>query len=130
MTETYVLDTHVLIWYFVGSDQLRSRQKEKIEQVRSHGGQLLIPTIVLAEALDVAEKGRVEFDFSSMYDLIKKHESFEIIGFSQAIFEKTRQIEKITEIHDRIISATAGFYESGVMTKDEIIEDSGEVETL
>ena len=65
MTETYVLDTHVLIWYFVGSDQLRSRQKEKI-----------------------------------------------------------------TETHDRIIAATASFYESGVVTKDEVIEDSGEIETL
>jgi len=130
MIENYVLDTHVLIWYFVGSDRLRSRQKEKIEQVRNRGGHLLIPTIVLAEALDVAEKSRVEFDFSSMYDLIQKHESFEIIGFSQAIFEKTRQVEKIPEIHDRIIAATASFYESGVMTKDEIIEDSDEIQTL
>jgi len=130
MPQTYVLDTHVLIWYFVGSDQLRSRQKEKIEEVRNHGGRLLIPTIVLAEALDVAEKDRVEFDFSSMYELIQKHESFEIIGFSQAIFEKTRQIENIIGIHDRIIAATASFYESGVMTKDEIIQDSGEIETL
>ena len=65
-----------------------------------------------------------------MYEIIQKHESFEIIGFSQAIFEKTRQIEKITEIHDRIIAATASFYESGVVTKDEVIEDSGEIETL
>jgi len=130
MSKTYVLDTHVLIWYFIGSDQLKSRQKEEIEKVRNHSGQLLIPTIVLAEALDVAEKGRVEFNFSAMYDLIQKHGSFEITGFSQTIFEKTRQIEKITEIHDRIIVATASFYESGVMTKDEVIQDSGEIETL
>ncbi|HMB66026.1 MAG TPA: PIN domain-containing protein [Patescibacteria group bacterium] len=83
MSKTYVLDTHVLIWYFIGSDQLKSRQKEEIEKVRNHSGQLLIPTIVLAEALDVAEKGRVEFNFSAMYDLIQKHGSFEITGFSQ-----------------------------------------------
>jgi len=67
----YVLDTHVLIWYFTGSGRLKQQLKELIDHVRSAGGRLLVPTIVLAEAMDIAEKGRVHFDFTEMYRLIK-----------------------------------------------------------
>ncbi len=130
MPEIYVLDTHVLIWYFIGSQRLKPRLKEQIDEVRNQSGRLLIPTIVLSEALDVAEKGRVEFDFAGMYERIRNEKEFEIIGFSPEIFEETRQIKEIVEIHDRIIVATARFYRDGVMTKDRIIRESGEVEAL
>jgi len=59
----YVLDTHVLIWYFIGSKHLHKKLGEKIDIIRNQGGCLLVPTIVLAEALYIAEKRRVEFDF-------------------------------------------------------------------
>jgi len=53
----YVLDTHILIWYFIGSKRLKPRAREVIDRCLNEGGQLLVPTIVLAEALDIAEKG-------------------------------------------------------------------------
>jgi predicted nucleic acid-binding protein len=52
----YILDTHVLIWYFIGSHRLHSKLREKIDIIRIQGGRLLVPTIVLAEALDIAKK--------------------------------------------------------------------------
>ena len=61
MNTLYVVDTDVLIWYFTGSKRLEKKLKEKIDAVRNLGGRLLVPTIVLAEALDIAEKGRVGF---------------------------------------------------------------------
>lgn len=130
MSEIYVLDTHVLIWYFIGSKRLTLRLKDRIDEVRNQGGRLLIPTIVLSEALDVAEKGKVEFDFAGMYERIRNETEFEIIGFSPEIFAETRQIKGVIEIHDRIITATARFYGAGIMTKDKIIRESGEVEVL
>ncbi len=114
----YVLDTHVLIWYFIGSIRLHKKMKEKIDTTRNRGGRLLVPTIVLAEALDIAEKGRVEFDFDKMYRLIVEELEFEIVGFGFEIFEETMNIKGIKEIHDRIIVATAKFYQVGVLTKD------------
>ena len=65
----YVMDTHVLIWYFIGSKRL----KRELEEVMR---------------------------------------------------------TKIPEIHDRIIVATARFYKAGILTKDRIIFDSGEVEII
>jgi len=124
----YVLDTHVLIWYFIGSVRLHKKLKERIDTTRNRGGRILVPTIVLAEALDIAEKGRVEFDFDKMYRLIVEQPEFEIVGFGFEIFEEAMNIKGVKEIQDRIIAATAKFYQVGVLTKDRIINDSGEVE--
>ena len=90
----------------------------------------MVPTIVLAEALDIAEKGRVEFDFTEMYRLIREEPEFEIIGFGLEIFDEATRLKKTKEIHDRIIVATARVYEAGMLTKDRVINESGEVETL
>lgn len=128
-TALFVIDTHVLIWYFIGSERLPQQLKERIDGTRHRGGRLLVPTIVLAEALDIAEKERVEFDFATMYQLIKEEPEFEIVGFGTDIFEATRRVEHVKEIHDRIITATAAFYDAGVLTKDRIIHASEDVET-
>jgi len=123
----YVLDTHVLIWYFTGSKRLKTGIKEKIDEIRNKGDPLLVPTIVLAEALAIAEKGKIKFDFKEMYQLIRNKEEFEIVGFGSEILEKAMKI-KIPEIHDRIIVATAKFYRAGILTKDKVMLESGEVE--
>jgi predicted nucleic acid-binding protein len=104
--------------------------RERIDETRHRGGRLLVPTIVLAEALDIAEKGRSEFDFAEMYRLIQAEPEFEIVGFGDEILEEAMHIREIQEIHDRIIVATARFYGTGVLTRDRIIRDSGEVEVL
>ena len=121
----YVLDTHILIWYFIGSKRLKGGLKEKIDEVRRRGGRLLVPTIVLAEALAIAERDKVEFDFQRMYQLIKDEAEFEIVGFTSEILEEAMHI-KIPEIHDRIIVATAKFYKAGILTQDRIILESEE----
>lgn len=127
---SYVLDTHILIWYFIGSKKLNKMLKKAIDECRMKSEKLLIPTIVLAKALDVAEKQKVKFDFKGMYRLINNDESFEIIGFSTAIFEETARLKTVTEIHDRIIVATARFYSAGIITKDRIIKSSEEISFL
>ncbi len=126
----YVLDTHTLIWYFIGSKRLKRKVKEVIDECLIQGGRLLVPTIVLSESLDIAEKQKIEFDFPEMYRLIKEKPSFEIIGFSPEIFEETVKLKGIVEIHDRIIAATARSYAAAIITKDRIIKESGEVESL
>ena len=130
MADLYVLDTHVLIWYFIGSKRLKPALRDKIDEIRNRNGRLLVPTIVLAEALDVAEKGKVRFDFSEMLQLIHEEPEFEIASFTSEILYKVIQIQDVPELHDRIIVATARFYGAGILTRDRIILESGETESL
>jgi len=129
-TKNYVLDTHILVWYFTGSQRLKSIIKNQIDKIRQQGGNLLVPTIVLSEAIDISEKRRVKIDFGKMYTLIQTEPEFEIVGFGPEIFAETLKIKEIPEIHDRIIVATARFYNAGIFTKDKIIRNSGEVKII
>lgn len=124
----YVLDTHVLIWYFTANRRLPEQLKDRIDQVRRQGGRLLVPTIVLAEALAVAAKGRVAFDFDQLYQAVLTEPEFEIVEFGLGIFSEVLRIKRIPEIHDRIIAATARFYGAHLLTKDGEIRVSDEVD--
>jgi PIN domain nuclease of toxin-antitoxin system len=130
MVDLYVIDTHVLIWYFTGSKRLKLALREKIDDIRNRNGRLLVPTIVLAEALAIAEKGKVEFDFTAMQRVIHEEPEFEIISFSLEISQTVVQVHNVPELHDRIIVATARFYGTGILTKDREILESGEVKIL
>lgn len=123
----YVLDTHVLVWYFTGNARLSPEARDIIDLVRQQQGRLLIPTIVLAEALNVAAKGRVVFDFQKLYQLVRAEPEFEIVEFGIEIFDETLRVSAVPEIHDRIIVATARFYGADLLTKDGVIRSSGEV---
>jgi len=78
----YVLDTHVLIWYFIGSKRLSEKLKDVIDERRRKGGRILVPTIVLAEALDVAEKQKVDFDFNLIQCIgsLKRNQGLKLLG--------------------------------------------------
>jgi PIN domain nuclease of toxin-antitoxin system len=128
MADLYVVDTHVLIWYFIGSERLHLAVREKIDETRDRNGRLLVPTVVLAEAFDIAEKGKVPFDFSTMHQLIREEPEFEIVSFSPEIFNTAIHVRNVPELHDRIIAATARFYGAGILTKDRIILASGEIQ--
>lgn len=123
----YVLDTHVLVWYFTGNARLSSEARDLIDDIRQQGGRLLDPTIVLAEALNIAAKGRVIFDFQRLYKLVRDEPEFEIVEFGLEVFDETLRVSAVPEIHDRIIVATARFYGADLLTKDGVIRSSGEV---
>ena len=130
MANLYVVDTQVLIWYFTGSKRLKPALREKIDETRAQNGRLLVPTIVLAEALDIAEKSRVQFDFAEMYRVIREEQEFEIVSLSPEIFNTVIQVQNIPELPDRIIVATARFYGAGILTKDRVILESEEERSL
>ncbi len=129
-TRLYVLDTHILIWYFTGNQRLPDGFGEIIDEARQLDNCLLVPTIVLAEALNLAEKRRVVFDFAHMYRFIREGPEFTIVEFGQDILDETIRTKVMHDIHDRIIMATARFYGASILTKDGVIRDSGLVDAL
>lgn len=126
----YVLDTHILIWYLIGSKRLPDEFRSTIDHARLQGGRLLIPTIVLAEALNLAAKNRIKFDFAELYQLVQTEPEFEIVDFGIGVFREVLSIKRIPEIHDRIIAATARYYGAYLLTRDGVIRSSDEVDAL
>jgi PIN domain nuclease of toxin-antitoxin system len=123
----YVIDTHILIWYFICSKRLPEKAKIIIDDCINGRGFLLISTISLSEALDLSEKRKIDFDFRSMFRLIQNESVFQIVDYLLPVFNETMRLKKIKEIHDRIIAATAKLFNAAILTKDKIIISSGEI---
>lgn len=68
--------------------------------------QLVVPTIVLAEALWVSEKRNPGVTFDEIVSYIVGMPNSRLAGLSLRILQETRQLPQSLE-HDRIIAATA-----------------------
>ena len=67
----YVVDTHTLVWYFTRDEKLSSKAKEIIQEAEGGRNELIIPVIVLLEALDIQEKKKVQFNISELFNFIE-----------------------------------------------------------
>jgi PIN domain nuclease of toxin-antitoxin system len=123
---TVVVDTHALIWFLEGNERLSERARQALANPNAV---LVIPAIVLAEAMWIIESGRTG---------IPSVESFlgDVLADPRVIIEPlTHQLaiaahylQAIPEMHDRQIVAAALAPEDGplpLVTKDAAIAASG-----
>ncbi len=124
---SYVADTHAWVLYLVnrlpkGADEIFSEAE--------HGRAIVfIPTIALAECVYLVERGKIDLNFGSLFSKLRVGGNFipasltlDIVGGIPAV--------PLSELHDRIVVATAQILEAKLLTKDEQIVSSGIVETI
>jgi PIN domain nuclease of toxin-antitoxin system len=128
-TKNYVTDTHSLVWYFNESPRL-SKKAAKIFEKTIKEGYIIIPTVVLAEIMHISKKGRITISFNETVKRIEESENFEIAPLDLEILKIADGIEYNLEMHDRLIAASALFYNVPVITKDEMLQDSGVCNTI
>ena len=58
--DTYLVDTHALAWFIAEDKRLSSLVENLLNQAQEGEIQILIPTLVLAELMHIAEKGKVK----------------------------------------------------------------------
>ncbi len=123
-TNSYVIDTHSLVWYFTESSRLSKNALKAIEKTIKDGS-IIIPTVVLAEIMYIARKGRINLSFAETIKRIEDSENFEIAPLDLDILNMADEIDYDLEMHDRLIVATAHFFDVPVITKDSVIKESG-----
>jgi len=126
----FVADTHSLVWYFTGSKKLGQKALEVFRNSLSGKSIIFIPTIVLAEIIDIIEKKRISVNYEELLDEIEKGSNFEIYPLDVNVLKTLKEIKGISELHDKIIVATAKLLEAKVITKDADIQSSNMVETI
>jgi len=127
--KSYVTDTHSLVWYFSDSPRLSAGAFKAFENTVENGS-IIVPTVVLAEIMYIAKKGRIEMTFSETVEKIEEMENFEIVPLDMDILNIADKIEYELEMHDRLITATAIFFNVPIITKDQMIKDSGLCEVI
>jgi|LGVF01.1.fsa_nt_gb predicted nucleic acid-binding protein len=68
----FVVDTHPLLWHLTEDAKLGRRAKEVLDKTDRGEITVIVPTIVLAEALFILEKKRADLKFK---DISRKHPS-------------------------------------------------------
>ena len=126
----YVADTHSLVWYFTRSEKLGQKALQVFRDSILGEVIIIIPTIVLAEVIDIAEKKRISIDYEELIDKIEENSSFEIYPLDVNVLRILRGIPDIYELHDRIIVVTAKLLKAKLITRDVDIQNSNIVETI
>ena len=121
----YVIDTHALVWYLSGDQRLGS-QAQRI--LSDPSAQLIIPTIVLAEARHISDRKRIAVSFDEIMRSIATATRVTILPLD--IFTVAKLPEEL-DIHDSLVVATALTArelfgeEIAILTRDEAITASG-----
>jgi predicted nucleic acid-binding protein len=123
----FVVDTHALIWHLTGDNQLGDTARQILGQADNGDVNVVIPTIVLAEAIFISENTGASF-----HDLLEKVESgsnYEAYPLNMKVIKQMGDLEKDYSIHDKAIVATAEVLEATTITNDKEIR-RGDSETV
>lgn len=125
----YVTDTHSLIWYFTEDSRLSKRALRAFEQTVKEGI-MIVPAVVLAEIMFIAKKAKVSITFEETLEKIEEYENFYIAPLDIDILKVADKIEAGMEMHDKLIIATALYFEAVLITRDRQIKGSKIVSTI
>jgi len=125
----FVSDTHPLIWYFTDDPRLGKTALKAFEDTVSKGN-VIIPSIVLAEIMHVSKRGKIGLTFQKTLGLIEEMGNFRISPLDPDILKAADSIKTDLEMHDRLSVATAIWYEYPLVTRDKIIVESKLVKTI
>jgi len=120
----YVTDTHSIIWYFTDDPRLSQHALEAFEKTIQEGV-IIIPSVVLAEIMYIAGKGKITLTFDQTLQRIDSYENFIVAALDLDILKLADKIKAELEMHDKLILATALYHNASLITRDPLIRDSG-----
>jgi PIN domain nuclease of toxin-antitoxin system len=123
-----IADTHATIWYLYSDARLGSAASAFIDETIVAGDQIGISAITIAEMVYLAEKGRISSSaLNDLRDAIADHASvLRYVAFNESIAMKMTEVsrEQVPDLPDRIIGATALFYDVPLLSRDSRIRSS------
>ena len=126
----FVADTHALVWWFTNSPKLGKKAAKAFSDCEQGSIVIVIPSIVLAEALSIFDKKRISFDFKKLFRQVQDSENFVIMALDYPILEAMLDLKDLPELHDKIIVATAKHLQLPLITKDSILQKLSVVKTV
>src|SRR5919109_2093993 len=99
----FVTDTHPFLWYAAGNiSELGSLARACFDKAEIGAASIVIPSVVMAEAAFIAEKGRVQVKFEQLLEKLEDARNYSVYPLDLTIVRKASELKKIGEIHDRI----------------------------
>ena len=126
----FVTDTHALLWWFIDSHKISPEASDIFKKCEKGEYTIFIPSIVVAEALSIFDKKRISFNFKRLLKQINESDNFVLIALDYPILLKMVELKDITELHDKIIVATAKNLGLPIITKDKLLQSLSYIKTI
>lgn len=110
MANKHVVDTHALIWFLEGNPKLGQAAERVLSDPNA---ELVLPTIALAEAIDIIAKGRTSLpDVNALLSDVLSDSRIELSPLTLEILQQSLAATAVPEMHDRLITATTLWLET------------------
>ena len=130
MNNRFVPDTHALFFYLTKSNKLNIGAKVVFDRFDKGEVILFVPWIVIAELFWVAKKFTPSLDFSAEFQKLRNHPKVVFIELDTEQVLNFPKLDKVTEMHDRIIVGVAYKFGIPLITRDHNIKESRYVSTI
>jgi PIN domain nuclease of toxin-antitoxin system len=125
--EQYVIDTHPLLWYVSADARIGTQAKLVIEKAEAGELKIILPAIVLIEAIDILNKRRIIYNVDNLLQWIEQIPHYEVKNLDWdliTLFKNyTSPVPK--DSLDKIIILTAQYFGNiPIITKDKDIRQT------
>jgi PIN domain nuclease of toxin-antitoxin system len=125
----YLLDTHILLWWFIDNSRQTASHRKMIDSETRKGNPLGISIMTFWEIAKLVESGKlaVSFSLDTWFEELEEMPELQILPLSsRIILESTRLSPKFhKDPADQIIAATSRVNSLILLTRDERIIKSG-----
>jgi PIN domain nuclease of toxin-antitoxin system len=130
----YVCDTHIIVWHLTEDRRLSRTQRAIFNAVEAGKAQVLVPSIVLVEAVFMLQRRRLpQAILARLLSLPERPTAnFCVTPLDLAVAKSLSEFgpAAVPELADRIIAATARALDLPLITVDPAIIESGLVKIV
>ena len=129
-----VADTHAFLWHLYEPSRVGSEARKAFAEADAGRARIYIPALVVAEALMVAEKRRIEgVDLEKLVPHLRAarlSDNYMLSDLEASIVLDSHRLGEIPDIFDRLIVAEALSRNLTLLSRDPVIRDSGIVPVI
>ena len=126
----FVVDTHALWWYLRSPERLTTAASAVFRLAETGNATIIVPAIAVAEFYFLSAKLGQPIPPSDLLAALDAVGGIELSDLGRAQLERLERFPEIPEMHDRLIAAEAAALDAPVVTRDETLTASVQIETV
>lgn len=122
--DRYVIDTHALLWYATADNRIGNNAKAVIEKCEAGEIQIIVPAIVLIEAISTVRNPRKGFNYNpeTLFNWLSNNPTFLIsdlnLELARSYNNDLGNLGTLHDDHDRLIVVTSKIFDNApILTK-------------
>ena len=126
----FVVDTHALWWYLRSPERLTTAASAVFRLAETGNATIIVPAIAVAEFYFLSAKLGQPIPPSDLLAALDAVGGIELSDLGRAQLERLDRFPEIPEMHDRLIAAEAAALDAPVVTRDDTLTASVQIETV